>query len=626
MAEAVARQEQKAPAPDFGGAGAYRRAFAAGGRVHIDRPLPFLVLNRYPDVAVSLARRVAMVSPSNLVWPAGARADDEAGRCLRAVVEHQREDFPHYLLVSLYDLPRDASLDDDSPRLERFRFELGATADPQAQAAALQLQHALAAVRADQRKPVVEPVDRGGIEPGVEALVAAGASHLALGLPQVYRVPGDAERVYPQVQHELETAVLDALLQCFAAFVQATTPGDDRHYRTLGRSHFIEAALTVDRELERISRSFDFLLGVSPINSVQAFEQFQADRGRKPPVFRYRPLTVDPALAKRALYAIDLRAVEDPVLESLFDEKRRELDLQLTMLQARNTPTFRYASLQQYGPVEPELLRQAHAVLAQVRDTDGGDDTRIDCHAVKHAADALIARYRREVPEFEVETCLRDDTGPGLMVSGRSLLISTATRMGRGRLDALLQHEVSVHLLTAVNGGHQGLGIFGTGLAGYEGLQEGLGVFAEFAVGGLTAARLRLLAARVLVVDAMLEGADFIECHRLLDRDHGFSARGAFNIVARVFRSGGLAKDAIYLRGLRQVFAFVAGGRPLDPFWLGKIAEHHVPVVDELKARGMLRPPVAVPEFLSRPSAQRRIAGVREGSGFIDLVKDPAAC
>lgn len=617
---------QKAPAPDFGGAGAYRRAFAAGGRVHIDRPLPFLVLNRYPDVAVSLARRVAMVSPSNLVWPATARADEEAGRCLRAVVEHQRDDFPHYLLVSLHDLPRDASLDDDSPRLEPFRFELGATADAPAQAAAMQLQQALAAVRADQRKPVVEPVDRGAIEPGVQALVEAGASHLSLGLPQVYRVPGEEARVYPQVQHDLETAVLDALLQCFAAFVQATTPGDDRHYRTLGRSHFIEAALTVDRELERISRSFDFLLGVSPINTVQAFEQFRAEKGRKPPVFRYRPLTVDPVLAKRALYAIDVRAVEDPVLESLFGEKRRELDLQLTMLQARNTPSFRYASLQQYGPVEPPLLAQAEAVLAQVRDAGGGDDTAIDCHAVKRAADALVARYRRTVPEFQVETCLREDTGPGLMVSGRSLLISTATRMTRGRLDALLQHEVSVHLLTAVNGGHQGLGIFGTGLAGYEGLQEGLGVFAEFMVDGLTAARLRLLAARVLVVHAMLEGAGFVECHRLLEDGHGFSARGAFNIVARVFRSGGLAKDAIYLRGLHQVFDFVASGRALDPFWLGKIAEHHVPVVDELKARGMLRPPVALPEFLSRPSAQRHIERIRGGCGFIELLTGTATC
>ena len=178
-----------------------------------------------------------------------------------------------------------------------------------------------------------------------------------------------------------------------------------------------------------------------------------------------------------------------------------------------------------------------------------------------------------------------------------------------------------MHVLTCINGRAQGLGIFGDGLAGYEGIQEGLGVFAEFAVDGLTDARLRLLAARVVAVDAMLQGATFTECHRLLADEHGFSHRGAFNIAARVYRSGGLAKDAIYLRGLRAVFDFLATGRDLDPFWFGKIAAHHVPVVDELLARGMLRAPAARPEFLSRPSAQRHVARIREGCSFIDLIR-----
>jgi len=198
--------------------------------------------------------------------------------------------------------------------------------------------------------------------------------------------------------------------------------------------------------------------------------------------------------------------------------------------------------------------------------------------------------------------------------------------MTRARLDPLLQHEVGVHLLTCINGNQQGLGIFGTGLAGYEGVQEGLGVFAEFASGGLTVGRLRLLAARVLAVDAMLGGAGFIDCHRLLHGEHGFTSLRAFNIVARIFRSGGLTKDAIYLRGFNQVFAFVASGRTLDPFWFGKIAEQHVPVVEELHARGILRLPLATPEFLARPEVRRTIAGIRDGTSFIDLFRNPRPC
>ena len=198
-------------------------------------------------------------------------------------------------------------------------------------------------------------------------------------------------------------------------------------------------------------------------------------------------------------------------------------------------------------------------------------------------------------------------------------MISQSTRMPRHRLDALLQHEVSVHLLTCVNGDAQGLKIFRTGLAGYEGVQEGLGVFAEAAVGGLTPTRLRLLAARVVAVDAMIAGASFIEAFRLL-RDHGLGSRMAFNVAARVYRSGGFSKDAIYLRGFQDVLALLAAGNDLAPFWFGKIGVHHVPVIEELAARGLLQRPRSVPQFLGRPDAQARIAKMRSATALSSLI------
>lgn len=603
--------------------GAWRQALPAGGRIHLDRPLPFLLLSRHSGDPCSLAQRVATISPASVMWPQVDAADAEALARVLAILERQRRHFPGLLLLSLYDLPRDDILEEDSPRLERFDFIVGATQDAPAQAAADGLAKALRELRVEQRTPRIEPVDHAYAEPGLEALVAsiADLSHLSLGLPQVHRVPGE-EGVYPQVFHALESAVLDALLQACAAFVEATTPGTRPHHRSLGRSSFIDAAVAVDRELSRISHSFDFLLGVSPINTVQAREQYQADGARKPPQFRYRPLTISPERAKRSLHAIDVRGVEDPVLELLFLEKQQELDLQLTMLQVRNTPAFKHASAMQYGTVEPWLREAASRILDHIHEPTGEDDASwIDCHAVQAAARALIARYQARLPEFVADTCLRKDIAPGLMVSANAVLISTETRMRRERLDALLQHEVSIHVLTCVNGRQQGLSIFGAGLAGYEGIQEGLGVFAEFAVDGLTAARLRLLAARVLVVDAMLDGAGFIDCDRLLREQHAFAAAASFDIVARVFRSGGLGKDAIYLRGLKQVFDLLAEGHDLGTFWFGKIALQHVPMVEELRQRGILRPPMATPEFLSRPAVERNLARVRAGIPFVDLLR-----
>jgi uncharacterized protein (TIGR02421 family) len=231
---------------------------------------------------------------------------------------------------------------------------------------------------------------------------------------------------------------------------------------------------------------------------------------------------------------------------------------------------------------------------------------------IAEAARRMIASYDRKDAVFDASVEIRDDIS-GLMVTGSRLLIGSASTMPAARLDALLSHEVSTHLLTYLNGCHQGLSIFRTGLAKYEGIQEGLGVFAEWTVGGLSTTRMRLLAARVLAVDAMQHGADFMETYRLLRRELGFSVGGAFGIATRVHRSGGLAKDAIYLDGFRAVIDYVATGGTLTPFWLGKIARTDVPAIEELLQRGLVRPPVFIPEYLARPDARKRIERLKSG-------------
>lgn len=628
---------QQPPVPRLDGERTYRRRLPDGGRVHVDRPLPFLLLAPYPDAPFSLARRIASIGAASVIWPeaGGEPADAGAGAEVAWLLDQLQAGHPRFLLVTLHDLPRDASVHESSPRLEPFDFVLGASDDPAAREVAQALERALADIEIDLRKPGIRSSGLLPASPGIQAALEGreGISRVSLGIPQIHRIPGDGRRIYPQIYHQLEVAVSDALLQALAHFVErvaAAAPGDGGgaggrrlQHRSLGRRRYVQAATRADRALARISTSFDFLLGVSPINTVQAWDEFEAGKRRRPPEFRYRPLPINPDAAKRRLYDIDLRAVEDPVLEQLFGEKRIELDQQLMMLQRRNTSAFRYVSLLQYGPVERSLTELARVILETFPPGTGGTGPHVDASVVQAEAQRMLARYAQRAPAFAVaDTCLRADTGPGLMVSGRSLLISTATSVPKPRLDPLLQHEISVHVLTFVNGSQQGLGIFGTGLAGYEGLQEGLGVLAEFLVGGLTVARLRLLAARVLVVEAMLDGADFIACHRLLHREHGFSSRGAFNIATRVFRSGGLTKDAIYLRGFQQALRWVADGRPLDPFWYGKIAERHVPVVEELEARGMLRAPVATPEFLERPGARAMLSRLRQGHSFIDLLRE----
>jgi uncharacterized protein (TIGR02421 family) len=435
-------------------------------------------------------------------------------------------------------------------------------------------------------------------------------------IPQIHRAPDGG--IYPQLMHELVAQLIDCILCAAAAFIAETSHGPRPHFRSLGRSAFISAALNADKKLDALARSYDFLLSISPINTAEARERFFEGGEQKAPTFRYRPLTVDPDAVKRDLYAIDLSNVEDLLLERLLCEKRREIDMQVTMLATRNTAGFRPASMLLYGGVTDGLLSDARTILGRVKRGRAKGEAH-DAAEVAAAAHELIAHYRAVDSGFEARVEVRSDVS-GLLVSGGRLMISTDSAIAKNRLDPLLAHEVSVHLLTYFNGATQGLTIFRTGLAGYEGIQEGLGVFAEWAVGGLTPGRLRLLAGRVLAVDAMIGGATFVEVYRLL-RDSDFSRKTAFDITARVFRSGGLAKDAIYLKGFLAIIERVASGASLDPFWLGKIAPGHVEAVDELLERGLLHAPVFVPEFLNRDLSQKRISALREGGSLDRLLE-----
>lgn len=593
----------------FGPRGELRQKVGSTGRIHLDRWLPFLVLHRSAQPQASIARRVAMNSPAYLAW--SPEEDIEAESALAAILPVLREKLGAVLLIEVNDAEWEPT-QKDSPKLPPFEVCIGHSGSERARVAFTALTKAVEKIKIELRHPDVKAVSPD--EPPIGG--TDEADRVSLLIPQIHRAPDG--RLYPQLTHDLAIAVADALLRSAAAYMAASGTSPPPHHRSLGRSAFLAAALHADRKLDSIARSFDYLLSLSPINTQEAMARFLAQGCQKPPKFRYRPLTVDPDIAKRELYEIDLSLLEDPLLERLLGEKRREIDYQLTLLATRNTPGFRPASMLLHGAVSPQLLSDAHAILASVRpgSAQGG---KIGANEVATAARELVDRYRSVDERFEAKIEVRDDVA-GLLVSGDRLMISSATSMAAARLDALLSHEVSVHLLTYFNGATQGLTIFRTGLAQYEGIQEGLGVFAEWAVGGLTSARLRLLAGRVVAVEAMIDGADFIDVYRRLTADLGFNKKSAFDTTARVFRSGGFAKDAIYLKGFREVVDRVATGASLDAFWLGKIAPEHVDAIEELLLRGLLHAPVFVPDFLTRDSAQRRIARLREGLAFDQLL------
>ena len=157
------------------------------------------------------------------------------------------------------------------------------------------------------------------------------------------------------------------------------------------------------------------------------------------------------------------------------------------------------------------------------------------------------------------------------------------------------------------------------GLPGYDETQEGLAVLAEYLTGGLDSRRLRVLAARVVAVGKMLDGAGFLEIFESLRAEHRIPTRTAWSIAIRVVVGGGSVKDAIYLRGITRILEALAEGSSLDVLFVGKLALDHIPLIQDLLDREVLHPPWVRPRWLDVPGAQERLGRLRAGASVTDL-------
>lgn len=592
-----------------------RRDIGTTGRLHIDRPLPFLCFHIAGGTKDLAARDIVSANASYLI----ANTLDEAVPFIHAVGNVMRKTFGAFMLLDIGELEHDVLLADDSPYLPHFDVCVSASKEPEMHSAMEAFIKAVCGVEVLFRTPRIT-APRPEDDPKLK-LRKAGIDLpcITVRYAPIYRQP-ESGAFYPDLRERLIANISDAGLQAFAAYASRTGALETASHRALGRKAFVDTVRRADKAIDEIASSFDFLLAVTPINAAQAFKNFEKSGFEREPHFLYRPLAVDVEAQKRRLYSVAFEHMEDPVLYRLYREKQQEADLQLTMLQSLNTTRFTDFSRALYGPVEASLHSLAQDVLSHCKQSDETDDIAMaDAYEVAKNARTMITAYQDASPEFSARVEIRDDLPPGLMVTGSKLLVSRNTVMERRRIDALLSHEIGVHLLTYFNGSAQGLRLFRTGLSGYEGVQEGLAVLAEYLSGGMTRERLRLIAARVLACAAMLDGASFSETFRLMTKSHGLSVASAFNLTLRVYRGGGLSKDAIYLRGLAQIVSHLRNGGALDPFWMGKIAAAHFPVMQELAQRGLLRSPNIYPTFLSEDGAQKRLDDIRSGLPISDM-------
>ncbi|MDX1521600.1 MAG: flavohemoglobin expression-modulating QEGLA motif protein [Anaerolineae bacterium] len=599
------------------------------GRLQIDRPLPFLCVYRRPVKRQDPGtERLVTGESSQLIASGDPQLKPGLSLLVKRITEILAEKYSAFLILEIWSAPEHLPVADLETAIPRPTFRIISSKVRPPTVTIEALEHALKGIKILKQSARVELVfNQKRSPPGLSPLLPASEARrlncfvLGLEIQPIYHNRANDE-IFPVILRNMHRGLARALKQAFFEFSQQQTIFRPASSEALGRRALVKAVWDVDRRLAEISNAIYFLLQVTPVNISQAKARFKQLRYERMPTLYYRPLPVDPALLKRKLYQIPLERIEDPTLALLFRQKRAELDRQLSMLSDRGTSRFLFGSLQLFGGVSDELKQLALSLLSAIppRSREKSTGESLDAVAFAKQARAEIDYYRLSYPQISATVQIRDDI-VGLMVSAGNLLVGKETKISRSRVEALLQHEVGTHVLTYFNGQAQPFQQLYTGLAGYEELQEGLAVLTEYLVGGLSAPRLRLLAGRVIAASCLIDGATFVETYRELHQTYGFSRHTSFTITVRIFRGGGFTKDAVYLRGLVGVLNYVQKGGSLEPLFVGKIAANHIPIIQELQSRQVLRPAPLRPRYMDYPQTAERLARIKNGVTVLNLIE-----
>ncbi|MDN3491736.1 flavohemoglobin expression-modulating QEGLA motif protein [Winogradskyella bathintestinalis] len=445
-----------------------------------------------------------------------------------------------------------------------------------------------------------------------------GATLIGLEVPPVYR--DEHGTIYPVYFRDFKTQFIIAIQRAVFEFVRVQTTSSLTNYNALGKRTIHEEVFKIDRQLTKIETSYQFLLLVAPVNIQALRSQFFESHFKKLDRYHYRLLPVDPDILKRQLYNLRIDEIDDPAISYLFDEKREEIDHELTMLKERGSKSFFHSSIRLYKGLDKDVLAEAELILQNIaEDHEKEQHEHIDIKAFSKLANEEFEFLKKQDPNFKCKVHVRDDVNV-MMVSKGELYLPSDYTMDKKDAKALIQHEIGTHALTYYNGTQQPLTQMASGLANYDALQEGIAVLSEYLCGGLSGNRLRILAGRVVAGAALLDGADFHQTFFKLYSQYDFTKERAFNITSRMFQGGGFLKDIIYLKGLVRLRDYLIHGGELKPLLSGKFALKHVKVIQDLTDRGLVVPPTITPRYLEHKDFNKKINKLKKGLSLSKMI------
>ncbi|MDX1301275.1 flavohemoglobin expression-modulating QEGLA motif protein [Photobacterium sp.] len=413
---------------------------------------------------------------------------------------------------------------------------------------------------------------------------------LPLEIKKIYMDEARGES-YPLVIEKLKEG-LKTVISEHAAFTLRNTSGAKK----ITRGHILSSKLPsevrkVDRQLYSLAKGLNTLNYINPTNLRQEKRRFLTKPYTYQPHFTYRQLDIDPYLFREKLYRLPVDDIRDADIQKLYRKVIDQLAVRIDLLTSIGHEEFLYNSLRYYGQPDDQDIANAKFIMhaAEYEELEPYDLTPSE----------VMAEFRQAADEygFSCKVIGSNKLIARAMVSGKTLKVNTNVMFGRKDLNALIHHEMGVHMVTSINAEKQPLQILKLGFPGNTHTQEGLAILCEHLSGSFSLSRLKTLALRVIAVNMMVKGETFGETFHTLKHDYKLSDDNAFTVAARAYRGGGFTKDYLYLKGLRDALN-CHHNEDLTALFLGKTSFEFKPLLDELIAREILHKPDFLPKAL----------------------------
>lgn len=287
------------------------------------------------------------------------------------------------------------------------------------------------------------------------------------------------------------------------------------------------------------------------------------------------------------------------------------------MLAVRGTPAFSELAMELYGspndvfyaggPRMSEMGTLLFDVLTDlhVQLQSEADVKRYTPQQAQEILQARLGHFFNKNPG-RVTVMVSDGMIADASAGADSIKLSHKAMFSDRDLRYLEVHEGWVHVGTTLNGSMQPNCFFlSKGSPSSSVIQEGLAVITEVFTFSSYPGRILKITNRVIALDKVIHGANFLDIYNYF-MECGLPPEDSYNQTVRIFRGstptgGPFTKDLSYAKGFILIYNYIrfaiSQGRvdSIPLLFTGKLILDDLPLLGELKERGILTSPVYLP-------------------------------